>query len=161
MDTLYVNPPEVLNSAYSGLYTCEVYTRVPSSSVVPDEWPLEVAKASANMTVVALPRDSCDLVACGPRIQGYKTEVSLGDEVALNCTSLGSIPAAKLQFFVNNEAIRGQGWAELRSYVITNEQESPQTESAVLSMRFRVRKHHVHLGRIHVRYDCASVNTHS
>ena len=38
----------------------------------------------------------------------------------------------------------------MRNYVITNEQERPQTESAVLSMRFRVRKHHVHLGRIHV-----------
>ena len=39
----------------------------------------------------------------GPHIQGYDTEVSLGDELQLNCTSLKSKPAASLQFFINNK----------------------------------------------------------
>ena len=42
-------------------------------------------------------------------------------------------------------------WAQLRRYTISNEESVPQTESAVLSLQFRVRKHHVHQGRIHVR----------
>ena len=45
----------------------------------------------------------------------------------------------------------GRRWAHLRRYTITNEESVPQTESAVLSLQFRVRKHHVHQGRIHVR----------
>ena len=52
------------------------------------------------------PFPSCLLPAVprgGPHIQGYKTEVSLGDELQLNCTSLKSKPAAKLQFYINNK----------------------------------------------------------
>ena len=39
----------------------------------------------------------------GPHIQGYKVDVSLGDELQINCTSLYSKPAANLQFFINNK----------------------------------------------------------
>jgi hypothetical protein len=39
----------------------------------------------------------------GPHIQGYQRVVSLGEDIVLNCTSLKSKPAAKLEFFINNK----------------------------------------------------------
>ena len=118
-----------------GRYTCEVSTDGNSETV----------KAAADMIVVAIPRS-------GPHMQGYKADVSLGDELQLNCTSLYSKPAANLQFFINNEVVSNKsGWAHLRRYTITNEGSQWQTESAVLCMQFRIQKHHVHQGRINVR----------
>ena len=53
--------------------------------------------------------------------------------------------------FAFQAVTNGRRWAQLRRYTISNEESVPQTESAVLSLQFRVRKHHVHQGRIHVR----------
>ena len=56
-----------------------------------------------------------------------------------------------LSLFALQAVSSGRRWAQLRRYTISNEESVPQTESAVLSLQFRVRKHHVHQGRIHVR----------
>ena len=40
---------------------------------------------------------------------------------------------------------------ELNNYLIVDEADRNQLESAVLSMEFKVKKHHVHNGRIHVK----------
>ena len=43
----------------------------------------------------------------GPHIQGYDaiSNVKLGDTIMLNCTSLKSKPAAKLQFYINDRKV--------------------------------------------------------
>ncbi len=50
--------------------------------------------------VEALPRG-------GPHIQGYSpgTSARIGDNIMLNCTSLKSKPAAKLEFFINGKKV--------------------------------------------------------
>ncbi len=140
-----------LNSLHvdmTGRYTCEVST----------EGIFETDRATADMNVVALPRG-------GPHIQGYEQRergaaraaapVGIGDTVMLNCTSLKSKPAARLDFYVNGRKVEGgsrrKSAAKLQRYLVVNEEEDPQTESAILSMEFVVRRHHVHHGRIDVR----------
>jgi hypothetical protein len=54
--------------------------------------------------------------------------------------------------------VSGRRGISLRNYHITNEEEKPQTESSVLSMKFKVRKHHVHHGKMHVRCNAAIMN---
>eukprot|EP00095_Tigriopus_kingsejongensis_P001102 maker-scaffold497_size155254-snap-gene-0.10 protein:Tk01102 transcript:maker-scaffold497_size155254-snap-gene-0.10-mRNA-1 annotation:"PREDICTED: uncharacterized protein LOC102680362 isoform X2" len=147
----------------TGKYTCEVST----------EGIFETVQGDAEMTVVALPRG-------GPHIQGVPNhEVNIGEELLINCTSLKSKPAAKLEFFLNNNKVSGakdlavvHAWTSngtsfqvsgrraisLRQFLITNEEDKPQTESSILSMQFHIRKHHVRQGRILIRCEATILN---
>lgn len=110
----------------TGRYTCEVST----------EKIFETATKEANMTVIELPRG-------GPHIQGYDRKVRIGDMLNLNCTSLKSKPAADLKFIINGKrAERRPKFFELQKYLIVNEEKAPalQTESVLLSMKFKVRR---------------------
>lgn len=122
----------------SGTYTCEVST----------EGIYETVQASARMTVVTLPRG-------GPHIQGderYLTEMPMfGDVVSFNCTSLKSKPAAKLTFFINDRKVSGRHNVQLREHLIMNEDEKPALESAILSMKFQLKRHHAPHGRMRIR----------
>ena len=79
----------------------------------------------------------------GPHIQGYDRKVRIGDMLNLNCTSLKSKPAADLKFIINGKrAERRPKFFELQKYLIINEEKAPalQTESVLLSMKFKVRR---------------------
>ena len=61
----------------------------------------------------------------------------------LNCTSLKSKPAADLKFIINGKrAERRPKFFELQKYLIVNEEKAPalQTESVLLSLKFKVRR---------------------
>ncbi|CAB4059491.1 unnamed protein product [Lepeophtheirus salmonis] len=119
----------------TGTYTCEVST----------EGTFETVQASAKMDVILIPKG-------GPHIQGYHEIVEVGDTLILNCTSLKSKPAAQLTFYINNKKIKGRrSHISLRKYVITNEKDRPKTETSILSMELKVKRHHVVNSRIHVR----------
>ena len=81
----------------------------------------------------------------------------------LNCTSLKSKPAADLKFIINGKrAERRPKFFELQKYLIVNEDRhhegmptgvganSHQTESAILSMKFRVRRYHIKSNQLRV-----------
>ena len=86
----------------------------------------------------------------------------MGDILNLNCTSLKSKPAAELKFFINGKrAERRPKVFELQKYLIVNEDRhegmptgvaanSHQTESAILSMKFRVRRYHIKSNQLRV-----------
>ncbi len=46
----------------------------------------------------------------------------------------------------------------LHQYLIVNEQEDPQTESSILSMEFVIKRHHVHNGRINIRWPLRNIS---
>ncbi|TRY78720.1 hypothetical protein TCAL_13275 [Tigriopus californicus] len=135
----------VLNNLHvdmTGKYTCEVST----------EGIFETVQGNAGMTVVAFPRG-------GPHIQGVPNEeVQIGDELLINCTSLKSKPAAILNFFINNNKVSHRRGISLRQFLIVNEEDTPQTESSILSMKFHVRKNHVRQGRILIRCEATILN---
>ena len=87
----------------------------------------------------------------------------MGDILNLNCTSLKSKPAAELKFFINGKrAEKRPKVFELQKYLIVNEDRphegmptpvgggSHQTESAILSMKFRVRRYHIKSNQLRV-----------
>jgi len=129
----------------TGTYTCEVST----------EGTFETVKKTAKMNVIALPRG-------GPHIQGVQQDVRIGDFINLNCTSLKSKPAANLTFFINNrnasEMKRGRNF-ELRQSLIVNEERDYKSESSILELNFRVKKHHVRNGAsIEIRCEASIMN---
>ena len=88
-----------LSLASSGLYQCEVSTEAPKFKTV---------AADAVMSVVQPPSQ-------GPRLHWInsgqtrrsrkegKQAASPGDRIVVTCSSQGSVPAANLKFYINNE----------------------------------------------------------
>ncbi|GFQ69280.1 uncharacterized protein TNCT_377041 [Trichonephila clavata] len=73
----------------AGSYKCQVSTDAPTYSCV---------QAVKDMNVIILPLE-------GPQITGGESSYDLGDNITLNCTSAESKPAAKLEWFVNNQPV--------------------------------------------------------
>ena len=88
-----------LSLASSGLYQCEVSTEAPKFKTV---------AADAVMSVVQPPSK-------GPRLHWINIREKLrsrleerfalspGDRIVVSCTSQGSVPAANIKFYINNE----------------------------------------------------------
>lgn len=134
----------VLNNLHvdmTGRYTCEVST----------EGIFETVKESAKMTVIAKPRG-------GPHIQGIEQDLKIGDTINLNCTSLKSKPAANLTFYINGRNATDMRKIKLNSALITNEENERNRESSLLSMQFKIRRHHVKNARIEIRCEAKIFN---
>ena len=88
-----------LSLASSGLYQCEVSTEAPKFKTV---------AADAVMSVVQPPSQGPRLhwINSGQsrksRLEG-KLAARPGDRIVLTCSSQGSVPAANLKFYINNE----------------------------------------------------------
>lgn len=82
----------------------------------------------------------------------------LSDYINLNCTSLKSKPAANLTFYINGRNAATMRKVELTPALIVNAGNDPQRESSILSMNFKVRKHHMRDGRISVRCEASILN---
>ncbi|XP_068229240.1 uncharacterized protein [Palaemon carinicauda] len=100
----------------SGVYRCEVSAEGPS---------FHTESAVATMTVVDLPDGK-------PQIRGVRPSYQLRDEVALNCSSSLSQPAAKLTFYINGE--KADPLWNLHYNVV--EDSSTGLETSVLGLRF-------------------------
>lgn len=119
---------------------------------------------------LALPRG-------GPHIQGVQQDVKIGDYISLNCTSLKSKPAANLTFYINGRNVRqfisSKNRSEIHTFqasemrrvhvsssLITNEDHDRHVdrESSILSLNFKVKKHHVRDARIEIRCDATIFN---
>jgi len=125
----------------TGTYSCEVST----------EGTFETVKKTAKMNVIALPRG-------GPHIQGVQQDVQIGDYINLNCTSLKSKPAANLTFFINNRNASEMRKVSLRRSLIVNEERDYQSESSILELNFKIKKHHVRRGGIEIRCEASIMN---
>ncbi|GFT14494.1 uncharacterized protein NPIL_602071 [Nephila pilipes] len=73
----------------AGSYKCQVSTDAPTYSCV---------QAVKDMNIIILPLE-------GPQITGGGNNYDLGDNITLNCTSAESKPAAKLDWFINDQLV--------------------------------------------------------
>ena len=65
----------------------------------------------AKLSAIIRPRIIAAPPRGGPHIQGVPSrEVRMGEELMINCTSLKSKPAAKLEFFINDRKVRADNY---------------------------------------------------
>lgn len=88
-----------ISLASSGLYQCEVSTEAPKFKTV---------AADAVMSVVKPPSEGPRLhwINIGEKLRARREElyrVSPGERIVMHCTSRGSVPAASIKFYINDE----------------------------------------------------------
>ncbi|XP_071521641.1 uncharacterized protein [Panulirus ornatus] len=115
-----------------GNYRCEVSGEAPV---------FKTSFSSAFMTVVDLPDER-------PRISVEKeVPYKLQQLVAINCSSHSAKPAPQLAFYINNQRV-DPSWVSGEEVIVNK---TTGLETAVRSLKFRLRPTMVHLGKLQVK----------
>ncbi|CAO1386220.1 unnamed protein product [Diamesa serratosioi] len=112
----------------SGRFVCEVSADAPS---------FQTHMMSGELQVVEIPEES-------PSIGDIKQYYSIGELLETNCTSNSSIPAAKLEWWINDMPIYTEQTVKFHSVVDTD----TNRETSILGLRLALTNEHFYRGRV-------------